>query len=306
MKNIDISFITINYNSSKYTIELIKSIVKYTNLKFEIIIVDNASNEDDFNSLSKFTEDNENIILVKNKINSGFASGNMLGVNFASGKYYFFINNDTKLLNNCADIFNMYLNKNLNISLATARIMDENGNYSSSYSLFPSIIKELFGNFIARKISKYNFPSNKIKLNNPSLVEVVSGSCMFFRASEFSKIGGFDTTFFLYCEEEDISKRIWDNGGKVIFLPEAEIFHKTGGSTDQSSDILQEYYISYNHLIFKHCNTFEAFILIFLQIFKLFRRSFKRKNGFRLFLLSLNGFRNKSSLKYKQKVMCNR
>ena len=299
----DVSFITINYNSSKYTIKLLKSIAKHTQgINYEIIIVDNNSSLNDYNQLNKFCNSNEDIKLIRNKLNSGFASGNMLGVNYASGEYFFFINNDTELLNNSANIMKKYLDNNDEIALATAKVNDENGNFSSSYKLFPSITKELLGNSIVRKLSKNKFPSNRIKLNEPTLVEVVSGSFMFFRAKPFCDIGGFDTTFFLYCEEEDISKRIWNNNKKVIFLPEAEIFHASGGSTKQNIEIKKEYYISYKHLISKHFNFLSAYILFFLQQFKLFRRSFKSKNGFQLFYSFIFNCKIKNSLKYKQKI----
>lgn len=306
MKKIDISFITINYNSSDLTHELIKTILEFTSkeLSYEIIVVDNASRSDEVSKLESYLAGFENVILVKNKINSGFASGNMLGVNYASGEYYFFINNDTKFLNDAGMIMKKYLDTHQDIALATAKVNDEKGNFSSSYKLFPSLTKELLGNSIARKLSKQNFPSNKIKLEVPTLVEVVSGSCMFFRASTFCEIGGFDTAFFLYCEEEDICKRVWNNGKKVIFLPEAQIFHASGGSTKKSFEIEREYYISYKHLIFKHFGLLSATILLFLQLFKLFRRSFKRENGFKLFLFGLNGFLSNTSLRYKQKITC--
>ncbi|MEA1892889.1 MAG: glycosyltransferase family 2 protein [Campylobacterota bacterium] len=303
MNKFDLSFITINYNSTAYTIELLESIQKYTTLKYEVIVVDNASHVEDFLKLQSYIEtQNIDIKLIKNSINSGFATANMLGVNYASGEYYFFINNDTKLLNDVSLIMKSYLEGNLDISLATAKVNDENGNFSSSYKLFPSLIKELFGNSVARKLNKNSFPSNKIKLQEPTLVEVISGSCMFFRATTFCEIGGFDTVFFLYCEEEDISKRVWQSGKKVVFLPEAEIYHASGGSTDKNYDILQEYYISYKHLLHKHFNSLEVFILLFLQTFKLFRRSFKSKDGYKLFLFALGGFKIKNSLRYKQKV----
>ncbi len=301
-KNIDISFITINYNSSHYTIELIKSIQKFTTVEYEIIIVDNASQEEDFKNLEAFVVGFGNIKLIQNRINTGFASGNMLGVNSASGEYYFFINNDTKLLHDCGMIMKSSLDIHPNIALATAKVNDEKGKFSSSYKLFPSLSKELFGNSFARKLSKNNFPSNKIQLDIPTLVEVVSGSCMFFRASAFCEIGGFDTAFFLYCEEEDISKRVWNIGKEVVFLPEVEIYHASGGSTQKSFEIEREYYISYKHLIFKHFNSLSAFVLLFLQLFKLLRRSFKRKNGWKLFLFGLFGFGSKNSLRYLQKI----
>jgi len=296
----EISFITINYNSSSYTIKLLTSILKNTTLKYEVIIVDNNSQEDDFKALKTFCNQYSKFKVIKNNINNGFAGGNMLGAFYASSKYYFFINNDTELLNDCSKIMKNYLDAHQIISLATAKVNDENGNFSSSYKLFPSLTKELFGNYVARKFSKNNFPSNKIKLYEPTLVEVVSGSCMFFRADTFNEINGFDEKFFLYCEEEDISKRIWMHKKKVIFLPDAKIFHASGGSTKKSLAIEREYYISYKYLIYKHFNYLVASILYILQLLKLFRRSFKRKNGYKLFLFALKGFKQKSSLRFQQ------
>lgn len=300
MKNIDVTFITINYNSSSHTIELLKSIIKYTALNYQVIIVDNASKEEDYINLEKYCEQNENFLLIKNSINCGFACGNMTGAKYADSKYLFFVNNDTKLLNDCASILKNYLDLNSDVALATAKVCDEDGNFSSSYKLFPTLTKELLGNSVARKFSSNNFPSNKSILTEPTLVEVISGSCMFFRAKTFKDINGFDENFFLYCEEEDISKRVWNHGDKVIFIPEANIYHEAGGSTTKSFYIEREYYISYKYLIYKHYSFFKATILYLLVLLKLFRRSFKRKNGYKLLLSGLKGFNNKDSLKYKQ------
>lgn len=295
-----ISFITINYNSSEYTLALLKSIKKYTSINHEIIIVDNCSRENDYMHLEDNIIKTTNIHLIKNTNNDGFSCGNMLGVKYAKGEYFFFINNDTELLNDTSLFMSNYLDHHLDIALATAKVHDENGNFSSSYKLFPSLIKEIFGNSVARKFSKNKFPSNKIKLDKPTLVEVVSGSCMFFRAKDFNEIGGFDTNLFLYCEEEDLSKRVWDYGKKVVFLPEAEILHHIGGSSTKSFEMEREYYISYNILIRKHFGVLSVFILKFLLLLKLLRRSFKRENGLRLFLCQVSGCKKNKSLRYSQ------
>ena len=272
---VDISFITINYNSSQYTISLVESIIKNSSdILYEIIIVDNASKKDDLFKLKNFVSDKINIKLIENSINSGFASGNMLGINYAKGKYYFFINNDCTLLNNTSKILKDFLDFNEDVGLATAKVLDNNGNYSSSYKQFPHLIKQLFGNSIQRIISKNRFPSNKIKIEKNSEVEVISGSCMFFRKDIFCSIGGFDTVFFLYCEEEDICKRVWDFGKKVYFIPKAEVFHEAGGSTEKSFEIEREFYISYYHLLDKHYNFLGIFLLKIALFIKLFFRIF--------------------------------
>jgi len=283
--SIDVSFITINYNSSEYTIKLVDSIINHSlDISYEIIIIDNASEDIDFLNLKSFSSKIEKIRLIRNRINSGFSSANMLGVNYAKGKYWFFINNDCILLNNSAKILKDFLDINQDIAICTATILDENSNFISSYGHFPHIVKHLFGSSIYRFFSKQKFPSNKIKLDNPSIVEVISGSCMFFKAEDFCNIGGFDTIFFLYCEEEDICKRVWDYGKKVYCVPKAKIFHKEGGSTERSFEIEREFYVSYYHLIEKHYNFFGQLLLKLALFFKLFFRIFKRKNGLQIFL----------------------
>ncbi|QKF72665.1 glycosyltransferase, family 2 [Aliarcobacter faecis] len=303
MKNIDISFITINYNSSSFTIELINSILIQTkDIKYEIIIVDNASKYEDLNNLKEFIKEIKDIKLVENRINSGFASGNMLGVNSASGEYYFFINNDCKILNNSAKILKDFLEENNDVALVTGKVLDEKGGFSSSYKQFPHLIKELFGNSIQRIISKNKFPSNKINLQINSQVEVISGSCMFFDSNIFKQIGGFDTVFFLYCEEEDICKRVWDFGKKVYFVPNAQIYHKSGGSSSKNFEMEREFYISYYHLLDKYYFIGSKILLKFSLLIKLFFRIFKKKNGLKIFLSFMGGFSKKNSLRYLQQL----
>ena len=295
MNLIDVSFISINYNSSNYTIRLIDSIIKHTSINYEIIIIDNKSQQKDIDNLKTYIQ-NKNITLIQNNLNCGFACANMIGAKQANGKYLFFINNDTILLNNVAKILKQFLDTHPNIALATANILDENNKHSSSHKLFPSLTKELFGNSIARIFNKY--PSNKQELNHPTPVEVISGACMFFKKDIFDAIHGFDTNFFLYCEEEDISKRVLNKGYQIYYIPEAEIFHKGGGSSKQNYELLREYYISYKYLISKHFNKISYITLLVLMYFKILRRSFK-DNRYNKLLKEID---SKNSLKYKYKV----
>ncbi|MBC7439642.1 MAG: glycosyltransferase, partial [Flavobacterium sp.] len=99
---IDLSIIIINYNTSKLTFDCVKSIYLQTpkNINFEVIVVDNASNYEDYEKLKVQieAENLQNTILFRSKINGGFASGNMLGVQFAKGEFLAFINNDVVLI----------------------------------------------------------------------------------------------------------------------------------------------------------------------------------------------------------------
>ncbi|WP_294892477.1 MULTISPECIES: glycosyltransferase family 2 protein [unclassified Sulfuricurvum] len=304
----DISFITVNYNSSSHTIELVESIRKYVckDTAYEIIIVDNASESDDFERLRDTLNEAPALTLIRNRINNGFAGGNMLGVNHARGNYYFFINNDCLLLNDAATEMKNFMDTHEDIGALTAKITDEKGNFSSSYKQFPSVIKQWFGNTIHRKLSAHSFPGNKARLSVPTPVEVISGSCMFFRADVFCDIGGFDTMFFLYCEEEDICKRVWNSGRKIYFLPSAEIFHEGGGSSKNNPALEKEFYISYKLLIDKHFHGFARILIKTALFFKLLRRVATKKRGWEIFVFFLRGTPIKESLRYKQTIQVNR
>jgi len=298
-----VSIITVNYNSSLHTIAMVDSIRKMTRPEFEyeIIVVDNASEPDQFELLSPLHSFPE-IKIIRSRLNGGFASGNMMGVQHAIGEYYLLLNNDTLFTNDVLSTFYKYGQNHPDTGLMTGQLFHENGTRSSSYKKFPALANKLFGNALVRFLYPNDFPSNKALLSKPTEVSVVSGSCMFFRRNVFDAVGGLDTVFFLYCEEEDISKRVRDNGAKVIFLPDAHIIHLEGASTGRNLAIEKEFFISNRLLLEKHLPAWQTCIMKYLLLFKLLRRSFRSIHYFRLFLFVLRGAPIKESLRYKQRL----
>ena len=88
-----LSIITINYNGLKDTCELIDTL-PLNDETIEVIVVDNASTQDEATELEKRYP---LIIVIRSDKNLGFAGGNNLGIKAAHGKYLFFINNDAIL-----------------------------------------------------------------------------------------------------------------------------------------------------------------------------------------------------------------
>ena len=87
-----ITFITINYNGIKDTTALLDTIPVCSEI--EVIVVDNCSREDEATMIA---DRYPHVNVVRSKENLGFAGGNNLGIKAATGKYLFFINNDTLL-----------------------------------------------------------------------------------------------------------------------------------------------------------------------------------------------------------------
>lgn len=84
----DVSIIIVNYNTKKLTSDCINSIYQYTtNINFEVIVVDNASNDGSVDLLKK----DKRIILIESSQNLGFGRANNLGYTYATGKYIFLL-----------------------------------------------------------------------------------------------------------------------------------------------------------------------------------------------------------------------
>lgn len=295
-----VSFITINYNSSHHTIDLVNSIAQRTapGCRYEIIVVDNASEAADYKALKEAMSKFPQVSVVRSRVNTGFSGGNMMGANYARGQYYFFINNDCVLLNDCATILKDFIDSRDGAAAATAEISDEQGKILSSNKLFPSVLKECLGNSAHRLF----FPHTARGASAPAEAEVISGACMFFRADHFCEIGGFDTSFFLYCEEEDICKRVRDSGKTVHSVPMAKLMHKGRGSSSRSLALDKEYLISYNLLLDKHFGAASRIPLKAALLAKKLRQAFTREHGPELFIFAISGSPRRESLRYRQKV----
>ena len=299
-----VSIITINYNSSEFTIKLIKSI--FFNIKslsdYEVIVVDNASDENDYKILRSSTLLNDPRIKVyRNNINNGFSGGNMDGYYKSSGDYLLFINNDCECKNDVLQPLIKFIQNNDKAGLLTGKVIGLDGKYTQTHKLFPCLSRSLLGNQFARWISRNKFISPTQKITEPTKVQVVTGAFMFFKRSLFEKINGFDTQFFLDCEEEDISKRVWDYGKEVYMLPEPEIIHECGGSKkDNLQGLHNEFYISYKKLMFKHYTKPYSLVMLLLTSLKILRYFLSGKCKYDTLELALKGFPEESSLRYKQ------
>ena len=302
----DIAVIIINYNSSKLTKECVESILEKTdeNLSFQIIVVDNCSEKEDYIFLKTFCESHyfQNLQLIRSKINTGFGGGNMMGYQFANAKYIAFVNNDTLVLNDCLSILKSAIEKDSAIAMVGGQSYSEDGKRMVAFDHFASVSKELFGRDFLEKINPTKYPKRKIEYTNPIKVNYVQGSFMFIRAIDFNEVGGFDTNIFLYYEETDLSKRLKSIGKSCYLIPEAKYIHYHGASTPQNIAIKTELKISLLYIIRKHYGFVSFyFMLNYLRFNYIFSTLFKPKYGYLLKVL-LAGAPLSKSLKTKQVI----
>ncbi len=300
----DISIITINYNSSAHTLNCIRSVfgsMAAQNLKIEMIVVDNDSELSDFVFLNQSMSalNHHNLTLIENHKNTGFASGNMLGANQAIGKYLFFLNNDCIFLTDVLQQLFEFMEQSYAAGVVP-RFIGEDGRYSSSFGYIPSVINQWFGYGVCRFFNRLSYPEKKIRYERPLEVPVISGAAMFLRRSDFNEIGGFDTNYFLYCEEEDVCVRLRKRHKTVWCLPDAEISHVGGGSTDRSLLIEKEYYISLFYFLSKNYGWFGASLIKLRYAIKELLRSVRNSKRWPIAWFILSGPHLGRSLRHIQ------
>jgi GT2 family glycosyltransferase len=302
-----VAIILINYNSGDYTLDCVNSIRAQTagSLSYQIVIVDNNSTREEYGKIELLTKHAE-IKLFRSRINVGFSGANMMGVQLADADYYYFLNNDCVLLNDCVSILHRFLENNQSVANASGEMINAEGKYECGFGYFPTISLKFWGSGILKIFSPEKFPSRSQQIETPIPVDVVSGSAMFIRAAPFETIGGFDTNYFLYCEEEDIALRLRRAGHQTFVVPQAKYQHFANKSTKSDNAIklpfLKEYYISFFYYYRKNYNSFYWRTIQILSFLKAIRKFYRNRGYVELAIFIAKGAPVKQSLRFTQKI----
>lgn len=306
---IDVSCIIINYNTSKYTIDCVASILNTheKGLLYEVIVVDNNSSAKDFNILKTAIQKMEytNIKLIRSKQNIGFGGGNMLGVQHSSPCiYYAFINNDTLQKNqDCLLSLKQFMDQHKEIAVCSPQMLDEHENFRVTIDHFSSLQREIFKRKMLESLFPKTYLNRKKRYSRPTRVHYIQGSFMFVDASEFRAIGGFDTNLFLYYEESDLCRRFLKERNKSTYLiPSLEYIHYKGASTTRNIQIKIEQKISLLYHTNKHYGWISYKTLLIYFCIRYFFTSFIKPAYWRLFTVLLVGAPLHLSLKQKQAI----
>lgn len=255
---LDVSCVYVNYNSSSLTIDGITSMMEMTgtSVAYEIVVVDNASRYEDFERLDHFIKKLAlpHVTLYRNRINTGFGGGNMLGVTFCSpSNYYAFINNDTLFLDKKTLLdLKMFMQSNPEAGICGPQMLNGNMEFVPSIDHYASPLRQILGRGLMERFNPKKYPVRKKRYDKPVCAGYVPGCFMFVDAVSFNQIGGFDTSIFLYYEETDLCRRMSENLGKKTYLvPHLEYIHLQGKSTDRNILIKIEQKLSLLYIIKK-------------------------------------------------------
>ena len=233
-----LSIITINYNGLKDTCELIGSFP--FNNDMEVIVVDNASTQDEASIIS---EKYPHIKVIRSKQNLGFAGGNNIGIKEAKGKYILLINNDTYFKEFKIDTLIERLESSDKIGIICPKLRfawDSNPIQFAGYTpLSPITVRNQAIGFGEEDRGQYDTA-------HPT--PYAHGAAMLIKREAIDTVGLMPECYFLYYEELDWSMMFTRAGYEIWYDPACTVFHKESQTTGQNSP-LRTYYITRNRLL---------------------------------------------------------
>ena len=284
-----ISIITINYNGLKDTCELIDSIPFNDNM--EVIVVDNASKQDEVSVISKrFPQ----VKVIHSEQNHGFAGGNNLGINEAKGDYILLINNDTYFKDFNIDALIEKLESSDKIGIVCPKLRFAWGSNPIQYAGYTPLSKITVRNWA---IGFGEEDNGQYDTAHPT--PYAHGAAMLIKREALEKVGLMPECFFLYYEEIDWSMMFTRAGYEIWYDPACTVYHKESQTTGQNSP-LRTYYITRNRLLlvkrnYKGINKYLSYIYLIgiVGLRDILKYTFTRQTGLlNAVLKGLQDFKN--------------
>lgn len=236
-----VSIISVNYDQPEVTCEMLESLRNLSYKNLEIIVVDNGSPIFD----AQIIKDNyPEIRLIKSRKNLGFAGGNNIAIKEASGKYLFFLNNDTEVQSDCIEPLVSLFENNSTAGIASPKIIffesDNTIQYAGSTEINPWTGRNKGIGSMEKDMGQFDFSSQ---------TDLAHGAAMMVPKAVIDQVGLMPEVYFLYYEELDWCEMIKRKGYSCHYVGKSTIYHKESVSVGKSS-LLKTYYINRNRLLF--------------------------------------------------------
>lgn len=244
----DVSIIIVNYNTKDLLKNCLESVFKQTKeIQYEVIVSDNGSVDGSIELLKK---EFPQVILIENNANLGFGTANNRGLAVAKGKYIFYLNSDTILLNNAVKIFYDYWENSPekeSIGALGCNLLDGEGGITHSWANFPDcnaaiidLIRLNYGmiKLCCFKILGKKFPEiateTKVVKKKIGEVDFIIGADLFLKNDNNAF---FDEAIFLYTEEVDLQYQMMLVDKKRLLIDGPRIIHLEGCSAPDTKEI---------------------------------------------------------------------
>ncbi|XOU94474.1 MAG: glycosyltransferase family 2 protein [Candidatus Kerfeldbacteria bacterium] len=247
MSRIDTSIVIVNWNGLKHLQVCFESLLKQSYTNFNIIFVDNGSVDDSVG----FIKDNfPQVTIIQLKKNFGFAEGNNMGIREALKnnqiQYIVALNNDTEVKSDWLEnlITVVKHDKMVGVVASKTLFFDQRDKIDSAGDFF------LAGTM--KVVTRGYQEIDKGQYNNIQECFSARAAAVLYKTEMLKSVelhgDYFDSNFFAYIEDTDLSIRARLMGWKILYSPKAIVYHKVAATSSNISHAFRKYYSGRNRL----------------------------------------------------------
>jgi len=239
-KKLDVTIVTINWNVTDKLQKCIDSVLDTCkDIRHEMFIIDNNSQDMDFDEVIRKYSKYEQLRFIKNDKNEGALALNKIQ-NQINGRYLLILGPDTILKENTVRELIKFMNSRTDAGAATGKLLNPDCSPQLYYFKFWDLsmvfyVDTIFGKLIdsillSQRKRKYYLGQN-LDINSIIEIDQPPAACLILRPELILDDGYIiDPEFPFYYNDVDLCKRIWNKGYKIYLVPTAEVIHDHGSS----------------------------------------------------------------------------
>ncbi len=267
---VELSILIVSFNTRDVTLECLESVfANLPSVSTEVIVLDNASGD---GSAEAIAQTFPNAKLIAHPDNCGFAQGNNIAAGLASGRRLLLLNPDTIVFPGSLQALWDFAEETPDRKIWGGRTLFEDGTLNPTSCWQAITLWSLFCSAVGLTMA---FPRSA--LFNPETfgnwqrdsirsVDIVTGCFLLTDQTLWTRLGGFDETFFMYAEEADLCLRARAIGARPAITPAAEIVHLGGRSESSAVEKVIKVHRGRITLIRKHWTPWKA--AVGLQLYR--------------------------------------
>lgn len=231
-----LSICIVNWNTRALLRACLQSIYRHPPSEpFEVIVVDNASPD---GSAAMVQQEFPQVTLIANTENRGYARGNNQAMQRAQGEFVLLLNPDTEVLPETLDRAVAFLQAHPEAGAIGAKQIFPDGRVQPSVRGFPTpanLLGEVTGlaQLFPRSRRLGGYRMRWFSYDTVAEVDQPMATFLMVPRAVIEQVGQMDEAFPLFFNDVDWCYRIKQAGWKIYFVPEVQILHHGGASTQQ-------------------------------------------------------------------------
>lgn len=196
-------------------------------LQYEILVMDNNPGAGLYAHLRR---DFPGVRYIPMDANRGFGYAMNAGIAASTGKYVLIFNPDIIVSPGALEALHAFMEANPDVGTVGPRLDNPDGSLQHSCYRFHTPMIPVY-----RRTPLGMLPRGKravarfLMIDDPhdAVMDVdwIMGSAMFTRRDALAKVGTFDDAIFLYLEDTDLCRRLWEGGWRVVYNPLVRMVH---------------------------------------------------------------------------------